>query len=506
MSSQDNTVISLATQSIVDAQGTAWSIIGGQVAVNGIIDPTTDHVIEMAYEKGLVWQKNADNLWWSKASPTDPWEPPYGTSINPAPGIIPSPTNTVVRTADHAITDASGNTWSILSGQVALNGVPDPTTGNVIELAYENGRIWQENASHLWWSKLRPSDPWGPTFGTPTSPVVVSPTKSWVLVQPYTFGNFLDGQNWTGGIPPQAGDTAFIRSGLAIVSAPTGTGAMGEGGVILYLGSTDPTRTAELETTTNVTLASQMTLVTGASGAASTRFVGNIFAVNSTLTNEGDIRVVAGTPSAELDIRLRYAALVNYGSLDETGAKGVLKVFGTTQYGNSGAIINHGVMTASGGLIDLENPTSGDGRIQVNDNGTVKIGNSFAAGGAITINAGTLEFGQAVVSPNPAWATNPGMQFLSSVTFAASGNPALANALEQIKLDAAWHATSSLSLALSNIQPNMAEMTVSDGKTKILDAKLLGHYDAPEFTLGHTGADVTVMFHTYPLTDAVPHS
>ncbi|MDB5404839.1 MAG: hypothetical protein JWQ55_6857, partial [Rhodopila sp.] len=75
MSSQDNTVISLATQSIVDAQGNAWSITGGQVAVNGIIDPTTGRVIEMAYEKGLVWQKNADNLWWSKASPTDPWEP-----------------------------------------------------------------------------------------------------------------------------------------------------------------------------------------------------------------------------------------------------------------------------------------------------------------------------------------------------------------------------------------------------------------------------------------------
>jgi hypothetical protein len=192
--------------------------------------------------------------------------------------------------------------------------------------------------------------------------------------------------------------------------------------------------------------------------------------------------------------------------MDETGAKGVLKVFGTTQYGNSGAIINHGVMTASGGLIDLENPTSGDGRIQVNDNGTVKIGNSFAAGGTITINAGTLAFGPAVVSPNPAWATNPGMQFLSAVTFAASDNPALANTLEQITLDAAWHATSSLSFGLSNIQPSMAEMTVFDGNTKIFGAKLLGHYDATEFTLGHAGADVTVIFHTHPLTDAIPHS
>jgi hypothetical protein len=140
--------------------------------------------------------------------------------------------------------------------------------------------------------------------------VVFSHAKSWVLVQPYAFGNFLDGQNWTGGIAPQAGDTAFIRSGVAIVSTSTGTGALGEGGVTLNLGSTDPTKTAELETTTNVTLASQLTLVTGASSAAaSTRFAGNIFAVNSTLTNEGHIQVVAGNSSAELDIRLRYATL-----------------------------------------------------------------------------------------------------------------------------------------------------------------------------------------------------
>lgn len=506
MSSQDNTVISLPGQSIIDAQGNAWSIVNGQVAVNGTIDPATGRVIELAYENGLVWQKNADNLWWSKASPSDPWAPPYGTSSNPVPGVTPSPNNTVVRTSDHAITDASGNTWSILNGQVTVNGVADATTRNVIQLAYENGQVWQENAAQLWWSKGKPSDPWSPPYGTPTNPIVASTAKTWVLNQQYAFGNFLDGQNWTGGSPPQAGDTAFIRSGTAIVSTSTGTGALGEGGVTLNLGSDDPTRIAELETTTNVTLASQLTVVTGSFAGAAAQVIGNIFAVNSTLTNEGHVRVTDGSQAAVLDVRLRYATLVNYGTLEETGTRAVLKVFGTTQYGNSGAIVNHRLMTANGGLLELDNPISGDGRMQITENGTLKIGNSFAAGGTVAINGGTLEFGPAVISPNPAWATNPPMQFLSAISFGGNDNSLLAAATEQIKIDGAWHGSSSLTLMLGNIQPSMAEMTVFDGATKIFDTKLAGHYDATEFTLGHTGSDVTILFHAHALTNAIPHS
>jgi hypothetical protein len=41
----------------------------------------------------------------------------------------------------------------------------------VIELAYVNGQIWQENSSGLWWEKSRPVDSWQPASGTPTNPV-----------------------------------------------------------------------------------------------------------------------------------------------------------------------------------------------------------------------------------------------------------------------------------------------------------------------------------------------
>ncbi len=52
-----------------------------------------------------------------------------------------------------------------------MNGTPDGQSGNAIELAYEKGLIWQENNQNIWWSKSSPSDTWGPTYGTATSPI-----------------------------------------------------------------------------------------------------------------------------------------------------------------------------------------------------------------------------------------------------------------------------------------------------------------------------------------------
>ena len=104
---------------------------------------------------------------------------PSGSSSGPPSGspsgAKPSPDNTVITAArGGSITDASGNAWSIVNGQVAVNGAPDGQSANVIELAYEKGLIWQENADHLWWSKSRPSDTWSPGPGTATSPVPAS--------------------------------------------------------------------------------------------------------------------------------------------------------------------------------------------------------------------------------------------------------------------------------------------------------------------------------------------
>lgn len=71
---------------ITDQNGDQWSITGdGRVAVNGVPDQGTERVLALAYENGLVWQMNADGLWWSKASASDSWGPYWGTKVSPVP-------------------------------------------------------------------------------------------------------------------------------------------------------------------------------------------------------------------------------------------------------------------------------------------------------------------------------------------------------------------------------------------------------------------------------------
>ena len=170
--SANDTVVTGTTTAITDASGNLWTIAsGGQVAVNGTIDPTTANVIELAYVNGTIWQENASDLWWGKTSPTASWEPGAGTSVSPLPAASPNDTM-LIAGSTAAITDAGGDLWTISTGgQVAVNGTADPTTANVIKLAYVNGTIWQENASDLWWGKTSPTGSWAPGAGTATSPL-----------------------------------------------------------------------------------------------------------------------------------------------------------------------------------------------------------------------------------------------------------------------------------------------------------------------------------------------
>ena len=224
MQSLNNTVISTPGQSIVDANGNVWTLANGQVAANGVADPSTMNVIQMAYENGLIWQKNSDNLWWSTTAPAAGWDPPYGTAVDPIPGQVASVSGSIVTAtggqATGQITDASGNTWSISGGQVTLNGVADPTTANVIELAYVDGIVWQENASKLWWSKSLPSDPWEPPYGTATDPVL-GVTRTWIGGA----DSFAVAGDWSPFGVPQAGDTAVIgNAGQVTVLAGVASG------------------------------------------------------------------------------------------------------------------------------------------------------------------------------------------------------------------------------------------------------------------------------------------
>jgi hypothetical protein len=201
MQSNNDTVISLPDQEITDATGNTWSIVDGQVAVNGAVDPTTANVTEMAYENGVVWQKNSDNLWWSKTSPSAQWSPPYGTSVDPVPGQHASANDTVVIAgATGTIVDGQLNEWTIVNGKVVINGVPDGTTGRVVQLVLSGGQVWQENADGLWWAKSSPTGSWNPPLGTTQAPVPdpKTPTNT-VTVELSTLAPIMDasGNEWT---------------------------------------------------------------------------------------------------------------------------------------------------------------------------------------------------------------------------------------------------------------------------------------------------------------------
>lgn len=206
--SPDNSTIFGGSATITDTFGNTWGInSNAQVTVNGIADPTTSGVTELAYVGGLVWQESRQGLWWSKSSPSATWQPPAGVTTNPTLPAGADRNGTVIgasaaNTPAVSITDASGNTWRIADGQVVVNGVVDPTTSNVIELAYENGQVWQETGPGVWWSKTVPSDAWTPATGTSANPVT---------------GTFLIGN--------AAGDQAVVNVGpltmsMAVPAAP----------------------------------------------------------------------------------------------------------------------------------------------------------------------------------------------------------------------------------------------------------------------------------------------
>ncbi len=156
-----------STASFFDSNGNDWSIQGGQVVANGRTDLTTSRVIQLAYVGGVVWQENADSRWWSTTGPQSAWSPPGGTAASPIAGPVAPP-----------LRDAAGNTWSIIGGQVAVNGKADPATRRVITLAIVNGVIWQENADKLWWSTTAPQSAWSPLSGA------ASPFSSPALLLP----------------------------------------------------------------------------------------------------------------------------------------------------------------------------------------------------------------------------------------------------------------------------------------------------------------------------------
>lgn len=427
MTSPNNTIIARPGEVITDSNGNVWTIIGGRVSVNGVIDSSTANVIEMAYEGGTVWQKNADNLWWGKTSPTASWYPPTGTMIDPIPNQHASASGSVVTAGSTAtVMDASGNTWGISSGRVTLNGVADMTSARVVEIAYANGRIWQENADHLWWSKAKPSDTW---VAAGTASPVLHVTRTWTG----TAGNFATPGAWTPMGVPQAGDKAVIGNGGQVSVAPgnaTGVSMVLNGGMLqfnqagtyslggisgagsMYLGypqQQDVVRTTGLHL----------------SGAL---YVGEFVSSNSYLLVGGPSTLSAGS---SLTVQMTGTASLPHGMLE-----------------------NDSTMTLNGAQLTV-GALTGTGTIVARGNSTVTV-SSAPTSETIKLTSGHLEIGAGAGRPSTA------LSFMAPVTdFGASSS---------ITLDS----TQATSAVFKMSAPTVGEMFLYNGSTLVGDLHISG--------------------------------
>jgi hypothetical protein len=462
-SPNDSTVTVAVPAPIVDVQGNKWTIANGQVLVNGVADPTTARVIGLVYVNDQIWQQNADNLWWGKSSPTGPWLPPDGASA--PPGGTPQDIMTL-SSAGEPITDGSGNTWAIVEGQVTLNGIPDGTTANVIELAYVNGKIWQENENHLWWSKSKPSDQWGPDYGTADNPVQAI-TRTWHGQD----GAFSTAGDWNPNGVPQAGDTAVVQSGSVMVNpgdatgvnfvlqSPSATVEFNHGGTY-DIGDIQGTGTVSADGFYNP---GAMVISTGVHLTSGAHLVLNQIAFGQTFALNGNSSLTGGS-----DLTVK-ATGINHQPVGSLG--------------------NNGTMEISASSLDV-GFLNGTGHVKVINQGTVQVQLSAASSETIQLQSGHLEIGGSV----PAYAA---MHFLAPITeFGDNSSITLDN-------------TQATAEMFAKTSPTAGELFLYNGSTVVADLHISGQsnlYAGYDPSASNSGAVTISTVHTDQSLPIVTHA
>jgi len=351
--------------SVTDAQGDVYAIdAAGQVTVNGQVDETTARVDSLGFYNGAVWQKNADNLWYSKTSAAATWVDFPASGGVPMPVPAASSSNTSVGPGS-AIYDAAGNVWAIDgAGQVVTDGVADQTTARVVRLDYVNGQIWHENADGNWYSKEKPSDTW--TSAVTTDPVVAAQAAA---------------QTWVGGAAgDQPGEPANWSKGQAVT--PHETLTMGAG--TMNLGSGD--------------LLGNTLTIAGTGGSAATAPVVNMgdggnlhLSFPEYATNYASVNVTGG--SVTLDIAQAYPSSADvivtadqlssillsssmaFGRLTETG--GTVLLNGRNSFGGTAVLLDSDL--GGSGTIDVRTAQSSRGSLEVT--GKVHAGVTISVSG-----------------------------------------------------------------------------------------------------------------------------
>ena len=185
------TITAVGQTPIIDAKGNSWSLVqsatrGVQIAVNGVADTPTGNVVLLESLNGAMVQENSSGNWYSETANNDSWVqlPGNPNQTTPPPGAKPSPSGTTITAVGQTpIIDAKGNSWSLVQSatrgvQIAVNGVADTPTGNVVLLESLNGAMVQENSSGNWYSETTNNDSWVQLPGNPNQTTAPTPTAS----------------------------------------------------------------------------------------------------------------------------------------------------------------------------------------------------------------------------------------------------------------------------------------------------------------------------------------
>lgn len=487
-SSPDNTIVNGPGQIITDSNGNEWQIVDGKVVVNGNTDPTTRNVVTLAYEGGQVWQMNAQRLWWAKTSPSDAWSPDYGTSVSPLVGVASPDNSVVVGGATDAfiapsVTDANNDHYTITpNGQVAVDGVVDPTTRRVIAIAYEKGMVWQENADRMWWSKSNASDPWAPAYGTPVSPVPADEAIPGIL--------YLDGTK------------VYYTNAVTPAQYSVVTAADGDRGVTFYYRGSNTNNGAirnvmgTLNLEVNGSLDNKGTL-TGQGGIGGTTTNINLDRF-SIFSNSGRIDINNSSfVSNTLTVTMQagYSILNNTGVIEANGAKDSLTLGTAPQQDQLpnrpmlGHLINQGLIEVSDGAkMVLAANVIGRGTLEADNGSSIVVDGPVGAGQTIKLNSSHLEFG-----PKGS-GTNPSMQFLGKI----DGDTAAST----ITLDGAFGTSARLNL-LNPGGAGLSELQVfNPAHVVVADLKFVGHFQRSDFTITpHAGGSASADWTSVTLTD-----
>ncbi|MGA8193020.1 MAG: carbohydrate-binding domain-containing protein [Acetobacteraceae bacterium] len=188
---------------IIDAAGNTLTLVqsasnGLQIAVNGTVDATTRNVVLLEVLGGKIIQENTAGNWYSKTSVGSAWSQiaaPVATSVPVAPSVpvalpapvaptapaAPSADGTRITTAGaNPIVDQTGHALTLVQSasnglQIAVNGIVDATTKNVVLLEILGGKIVQENTAGNWYSESAPGGGWTQIAAPAPAPVTPVP-------------------------------------------------------------------------------------------------------------------------------------------------------------------------------------------------------------------------------------------------------------------------------------------------------------------------------------------